>query len=117
MKKSKIEREFVNPFTDTFLPTWQLWKDYKEAEFKFKYKSVLSEQAAINLLVRLSEGDETMAAAIIRQSMENGWQGLFPYKDKTLVINGKQGQSASNPGKTTRESVNNAYSKRFGNGG
>src|ERR1700743_617905 len=83
MKKNKLERIFVNPFSEPFLSTWELWKEYKKEEWKFQYKSVLSEQAAINLLVRLSGGDEKMAAAIIRQSMENRWQGLFPYKNLT----------------------------------
>jgi|ERR1700743_840992 len=116
MKKNKLERIFVNPFSEPFLSTWELWKEYKKEEWKFQYKSVLSEQAAINLLVRLSGGDEKMAAAIIRQSMENRWQGLFPYKNLTTNFKGN-GQQSANPGKTSRESVNDAYSKRFGGGG
>jgi hypothetical protein len=116
MKKNKLERVFVNPFTEAFMPTWELWKEYKQEEWKFQYKSVLSEQAAINLLVRLSSGDEKMAAAIIRQSMENRWQGLFPYKNLTSNVK-SNGQKTGNNSQTTRESVNNAYDKRFGGGG
>lgn len=114
MTKVKSERVFTNPFTESFLPAWELWKEYKSAEFKFKYKSVLSEQSAINLLVKLSSGDERIAVDIIQQSMGNGWQGFFPLKSLNFKGNG---QGVSNPGKTSRESVNDAYSKRFGSGG
>lgn len=116
MKKNNLERVLVNPFSEGFMPTWELWKEYKKEEWKFKYKSVISEQAGLNLLVRLSGGDENIAAAIIRQSMENGWQGLFPYKN--LLENAKSnGKQTGNNSETTRQSVNNAYAKRFGGGG
>lgn len=112
--QEKKERIFVNPFSEAFLPTWELWKEYKKDEWKFQYKSIISEQAAINLLVRLSGGDEKVAAAIIRQSMENRWQGLFPYKNLNTKPNGQQ---IGNSSQATRQSVHDAYAKRFGGGG
>jgi hypothetical protein len=66
---------------------WDLWKDYKSKQFKFKYKTVQSEQAAFDDLVRLSEKNCKNAIEIIKQSMANGWKGLFELKisqNKTL---------------------------------
>lgn len=95
-KKTEEERVLDFLFSDAFRPNWELWKEYKRLEWKFKYKSVLSEQAAINLLSRLSGKNETIAADIIRQSMENGWQGLFSLKNN---FNGsyQQQPNRSNP--------------------
>lgn len=94
MNKTKEDRVLEFPFSDSFLPTWELWKEYKKAEWKFKYKSVISEQAAINLLSRLSDKNEMLAADIIRQSMENGWQGLFALKNN---FNGTYRKGAQSP--------------------
>lgn len=117
MKKNKLERIFVNPFSEEFAPKWELWKEYKRDEWNFRYKSVLSEQTAINELVELSGGNEDIAFRIIKQSMSNRWRGLFSFKDKIIPVNGKQGTRNPDTRQTTRESVNDAYSKRFGGGG
>jgi len=77
--------EFKNPFSENFLSAWQQWKAYKATEFKFSYKSVQSEQAAINELVKLSKGMEHVAEAIIHQSMAKGWKGLFELKDQAYA--------------------------------
>ncbi len=73
----------INPFSEAFLPVWQMWKDYKIQEFRFKYKGCLSEQAALMHLNTLSKSKEDIATAIIKQSMENGWKGLFELKNNT----------------------------------
>lgn len=113
--KTEKTREFVNPFSEAFIPIWELWKTYKKEEFKFSYKSSITEQAAVAHLVELSGGNEQLAGRIIKQSMENGWKGLFELK--TDFVNASQRQRADNNSQATRESVNNAYSKRFGSGG
>ena len=71
---------FKNPFSENFLKDWDLWKKFKKDEFNFSYKTVLSEQAAINELVNLSKGDEAAAKKIIHQSIANGWKGFFELK-------------------------------------
>lgn len=109
INKKKFEGLFVNPFSDAFLTTWELWKEYKYQTFKFKYATPMSEQAAANELVELSDGDEEVAKKIINQSMSNQWRGLFRLKTLKPVAGGKQGNSS----KETRESVNNALNERF----
>lgn len=83
----KKEREFTNPFSEDFLPTWQLWKDFRKEEHNFAYKGVISEQMAINRLVEVAEGDEDIAKRIISQSISRCWMDF--YKLKQPSNNGK----------------------------
>jgi hypothetical protein len=79
-EKEEAPKKIENPFSANFLKQWQHWKDYKQQQQGFTYKSVISEQAAINDLVKLSKGDEITAGKIIMQSMAHGWKGLFELK-------------------------------------
>ncbi len=109
--RKKFEGLFVNPFSDAFLPIWELWKEYKLLTFRFKYATPMSEQAAVNELVELSDGDEATAEKVIRQSMSNQWRGLFKLKTLKAIEGGKSKQGYSS--KETRESVNDALNERF----
>jgi hypothetical protein len=71
---------FKNPFSENFLNDLDLWKKFKKEEFNFSYKTVLSEQAAMNELVNLSKGDEATAKKIIHQLIAKGWKGFFELK-------------------------------------
>jgi len=77
-RNEKIVFPFESP---EFLRWWALWKEYKHKEFKFKYASATSEQAALKKLSQLSNGEEATALKIIEQSMAEGWKGLFKIKD------------------------------------
>lgn len=59
---------------------WLKWKEFKKAEFNFKYKSKISEDAAKKELIKLCGNDEDEAIKIIQQSIANGWKGLFKLK-------------------------------------
>lgn len=106
-------RKFVNPFSENFLPVWELWKEYKSEQWKFKYKSVITEQGAVSDLVKLSDGDEDTAIAIINQSINRGWKGFF--KLKTLKVS-DNGAKQTNSNASTRQSLNDLYNQRFGAG-
>jgi len=81
------KNELIMPWdTETFKAQWQLWKQYKHKEHGFKFKSMISEQAALKKLSNMAN-DEKTAIAIIHQSIENGWQGFFELKNNN---NGKQ---------------------------
>jgi hypothetical protein len=83
-EQKNIEISFLG---NEIIEYWDLWKDYKSKQFKFKYKTLQSEQAAFDDLVRLSEKNCKNAIEIIKQSMANGWKGLFELKisqNKTL---------------------------------
>tara|TARA_R100001440_G_scaffold2536_1_gene7151 strand:+ start:346 stop:1080 length:735 start_codon:yes stop_codon:yes gene_type:complete len=79
----KIKEQISFPFSDSFLPIWNLWKDYKQEQHKFKFASSKSEQAQLNMLVKYSDGNEQTAQEIIEYSMANGYKGLFEPKTKT----------------------------------
>ena len=77
-KKEKV----IMPFSGDFQELWDKWKNYKRLDHKFNYKSLESEQAAINSLVDLANGNEENAKLIIMQSLANGWKGFFKLKNE-----------------------------------
>ena len=106
-------REFVNPFSEKFIPAWQLWKDFKKEAFRFEYLSSFSEQGAVNYLVDISDGDEEVAIKIINQSIKNQWKDFYSLKTKKIKTDGAK--QATNPAEA-RQSLNELYNQRFGNG-
>jgi hypothetical protein len=103
-KNNELPAGIINPFSGNFLEKWQLWKDYRWDEHKFKYKGVFSEQAALMKLNDLSGGDEEKAWKIIKQSMEGPWRGLFPLHEN----NNKNGKSVTE----TRKDVTDVLGAR-----
>jgi len=73
-KKIKI----IYPFqTEKFIKFWDIWKQYKKEQYKFTYKSEISEQAALKKLSKDSDNNEQTALEIIENSIANGYKGLF----------------------------------------
>jgi len=95
--RKKSQNQFVNPFSEAFLSTWNLWKEYRWEEHKFKYKGVISEQARLMQLVTLAEGQEEKAVKIIMQSIENTWSGFYPLREN----NNQNGKSITEKRKDT----------------
>ena len=60
-----------------FSNAWSLWKEYKKKDFRFTFKSAISESSALSKLHNMSEGNEENALLIIEQSVANGWKGFF----------------------------------------
>lgn len=107
-------KTLINPFSENFLPHWSLWKDFKKEQFKFQYRSVVSEQAALNELVNLSGGREPTAIAIINQSIAKTWRGLFELKTST---DGTQNhKSATRASKITGADLHEARAKFYSQG-
>lgn len=61
----------------------QRWLDYKKRQHKFTFKSADSFKTFIKKLNQLSGGDFETAAAIIEQSIANGWSGIFELKNNS----------------------------------
>jgi hypothetical protein len=92
-KVSKTEIEIVYPFdSHGFIEIWNAWKQYRK-EIGKPIKSALSEQQA---LLDLQKYGEDTAIKMIRQSIANSWQGIFPLKTNT---NGQQKSAGGNTGK------------------
>ena len=81
-KSTKIEMDYPHELN---LEAWSLWLEFRRKEFRTSYK-VLGEKAAINKLLRISDGDKQLQAEIIQQSMENSWKGLFTIKEKKKKV-------------------------------
>jgi hypothetical protein len=86
---------------------WDEWKDYKFQHFKFKYKTVQSEQAAFDNLVELSEKKLSIAKEIVKQSMANGWKGFFLPKNSQNKTTSTQ--NSVNPYQQQLEAARMAY--------
>jgi len=72
---------------DEFLQVWEFWKRFKKEQFAFTYKPI-GEQGALGKLSELSDGKVETAMLIIKQSIQNGWKGLFELKgDKSQEYN------------------------------
>lgn len=77
-KESKVKEQRVLSFiSPEWAELWAGWCEYKETEFRDKYKSDKSEQVAISNLVEMSGEDLTKARQIVQQSIANRWKGLF----------------------------------------
>jgi len=112
LKESKIKENKVLalPFSsDNFTKYWCLWKDYKKKEHKFNFKSIESEQASLNELVKLSNGLETNAIKIIEQSLAKGWKGFFELKNE---LNANTNNYSKLAPKITDEQLHEAFIKR-----
>ena len=86
--RRKKKEDIVYPYTEEkFIDIWQQWKLYKKQEFKFNYKSLQSEQAA---LAKLGNQTQNVDHAIesMKDAMANGWKGFYPDK---INNNGKTG--------------------------
>ncbi len=86
-KVKEKESEFKNPFSEQFLIQWERWKKYKQIQHSFKYKSIDTEQQAINTLVKLTGGVEQLALETINFTIGQAYQGFVLPKQSN---NGKQ---------------------------
>lgn len=98
---SHMENEDINENKDSnivnlpfknfeFESAWNDWKEYKQSQHKFKFKSQKSEQTALNQLSELSKNSSDIAIKIINQSIANGWKGFFELKNLNNGNNKKQ---------------------------
>jgi len=83
MKRKSFE--IICPFeSQAFIDIWEVWLQFR-ADIKKPYKSDLSIQM---IFKKLSKYPEATAIAMIEQSIENAWQGIFEVKQGF----GKQGK-------------------------
>jgi hypothetical protein len=112
VKAAKPKIEIVYPFnSEKFMQYWEIWKDYKSKDHKFKFKSAGSEQASLNELVKLASGNEHTAILIIQQSMAKGWKGFFELKTDN---NGNTKTQQARVSHITDQQLHEAFTKRFG---
>jgi uncharacterized protein YdaU (DUF1376 family) len=75
-KKYKTE-ELKYPWdTTSFKEKWELWKKYKKDAFRFSYKTLFSEQGALDGLFKMTT-DEKQASELIDLAINKQWQGIW----------------------------------------
>ena len=116
----KTDRQLINPFSDEFWNTWDLWKEFRKEEHNFAYKGVISEQMALKRLCEVSEGEEEKAVRIIEQSISRGWMDFYklkqPSNDGSTTRKSKQ-STPKQPEQSLREQAKNEFMQRNGGGG
>lgn len=106
-KSKPLPTGIINPFSPEFLDKWNLWKDFRWQEHKFKYKGCISEQAALMRLTTVALGKEETAVEIIMQSIAMKWKDFYMIKEKN------NGHSKA----PTREDINTEFASRsYANG-
>ena len=76
-KREENRENVICPFqSEKFEMAWAEWNEYRRAS-RFKYKTVKSEQLALQKLYQESNGNEDIAIDAIATSIASGWRGLF----------------------------------------
>lgn len=114
--------KLTSPFTEAFNEIWEMWKVWRWETHHFRYANPISEQAALNELVDLSEGDEDHAKRIVNRSISRNWKGFYklhnPKKDNKEVADGKSTtEKGTKSAKPTIDDLKVAYSRRNGTEG
>jgi hypothetical protein len=78
--QARVREEVIFPFdSDSFRSAWATWLSDR-AERRIKRYTSRGEQAALHNLYNISGGDPQTAVAIIHQSIQHSWHGLFQLK-------------------------------------
>lgn len=86
LPKIRDGEHVILPFeSEAFTNSWDLWKKYRLSEHRFRYKSPMTEQAALKRLSDISDHSEKEAIEIIKYSISQGYKGL--YKENRLSLN------------------------------
>jgi predicted DNA-binding ArsR family transcriptional regulator len=70
---------------DIFFNIWNEWLDYKD-EIKKQYKTQRGAKTQYNSLVKYANNNPILANAIVKQSIERSWDGLFALTDKQVDL-------------------------------
>lgn len=89
--KSRLENSELPAQLNTV--AWAQWLDYR-AKVKKPFKTPRGERRAMNELIKLSQGDQTLQQRIVDQSIDFEWIGLFELK--TQRSNGKPNAPLAN---------------------
>ena len=83
--KKHYSEDLVFPYdSDDFKKWWDIWKEYRQEQHGFKYRSQKSEQLRLKQIAKESNYDEQETIKRIENAIANGWKGIYPIrKEKT----------------------------------
>lgn len=87
VKNKKIDKKpeiDLSEFPPEFISIWNMWKTYKKEKHKFTFLNAESEKRAIQELLNLAKNNLEKCEAIINQSIDSGWKGLFEIKQTEI---------------------------------
>lgn len=71
--------------TEEYADIWNEWLDYKD-EIKKQYKTQRGAKSQYNSLVKYANNNPILANAIVKQSIEHSWDGIFALTDKQVDL-------------------------------
>lgn len=86
-KEDKIQELVNHPFSEVFTKEWEGWKEYKKTQHREKYKTLKTEQIAVNNLIEISGSDEQRAIKLIHNAIAKTWKGIYPIKNNPNAAN------------------------------
>lgn len=113
--KVVVKKQEISYPSELNLESWNEWKLYrKEMKMKAYKPTPRSEGVAVKKLIEISGGDHKVQALIIKQSMENSWQGLFELRG-SYATNQQSINATSNRKLTAEEERNAELLRKYGN--
>ena len=86
-KTKKTTEETPLPFDDEdFKEKWREWIVYRRQEKRLGKYTPAGEKRVLSYVRKISENNPKLAVAIIDQSMNMQWQGLFKIKDYATYL-------------------------------
>jgi len=77
IKLTESDLTLLRNMGEDFITQWERWENYRFKEHNKKYKSLVSKQAAIDQLVRMSGYNEIKAIEIMKTTIANGWANFW----------------------------------------
>jgi hypothetical protein len=109
--------KLTSPFTEAFNETWEMWKTWRAETHKFVYANPISEQAALNELVDVSEGDEDHAKRIVNRSISRNWKGFYKIHNPKKDVKNGESTTKKTAGGASFDDLKVAYNSRNGTEG
>ena len=102
------------PFAEKFAATWAEWLEYRKQKRLPKYVDV-GLKRTFSMIVKLSNGNEDIAVAMIEQSMAENWQGIFQLKNNNNATTTNTRRQATTDFLRHAEQVAAAYGTKNSN--
>lgn len=78
-------REDLSYVAEEYVDIWNEWLDYKD-EIKKQYKTQRGANSQYKSLVKYANNNPILANAIVKNSIEHSWDGIFALTDKQVEL-------------------------------